>query len=153
MQLCYPDPDGTHRPVYVPENMVVIGTMNIADRSLALVDMAFRRRFAFIDLEPCLGETWREWVVSRLQMDLVAATTIEQRLGQLNAAIAADSRLGKAFQIGHSYVTPTQSLEDRSSRDWFAEVVASELRPLLHEYWFDATDVAEREVDRLLEGW
>ena len=153
MQLCYPDPDGTHRPVYVPENMVVIGTMNIADRSLALVDMAFRRRFAFIDLEPCLGETWREWVVTRLQMNLVAATTIEQRLGQLNAAIAADSRLGKAFQIGHSYVTPTQSLEDRSSRDWFAEVVASELRPLLHEYWFDAPDVADREAHRLLEGW
>jgi 5-methylcytosine-specific restriction protein B len=139
--------------VYVPENMVVIGTMNIADRSLALVDMAFRRRFAFIDLEPCLGETWREWVVTRMQMDQVAATTIEQRLGQLNAAIAADSRLGKAFQIGHSYVTPTQSLEDRSSRDWFAEVVASELRPLLHEYWFDAPDDAEREVNRLLEGW
>jgi 5-methylcytosine-specific restriction protein B len=153
MQLCYPDPDGTHRPVYVPENMVVIGTMNIADRSLALVDMAFRRRFAFIDLEPCLGETWREWVVTRMQMDQVAATTIEQRLGQLNAAIAADSRLGKAFQIGHSYVTPTQSLEDRSSRDWFAEVVASELRPLLHEYWFDAPNDAEREVNRLLEGW
>jgi 5-methylcytosine-specific restriction protein B len=153
MQLCYPDPDGTHRPVYVPENMVVIGTMNIADRSLALVDMAFRRRFAFIDLEPSLGETWREWVVTRMQMDQVAATTIEQRLGQLNAAIAADSRLGKAFQIGHSYVTPTQSLADRSSRNWFAEVVASELRPLLHEYWFDAPNDAEREVNRLLEGW
>ena len=153
MQLCYPDPDGTHRPVYVPENMVVIGTMNIADRSLALMDMAFRRRFAFIDLKPCLGETWREWVVTRMQMDQVAASTIEQRLGQLNAAIAADSRLGKAFQIGHSYVTPTQSLEDRSSRDWFAEVVASELRPLLHEYWFDAPNDAEREANRLLEGW
>ena len=153
MQLCYPDPDGTHRPVYVPENMVVIGTMNIADRSLALVDMAFRRRFAFIDLKPCLGETWREWVVTRMQMDQVAASTIEQRLGQLNAAIAADSRLGKAFQIGHSYVTPTQSLADRSSRDWFAEVVASELRPLLHEYWFDAPNDAEREANRLLEGW
>jgi len=52
-----------------------------------------------------------------------------------------------------SYATPSQSLEGRSSRDWFAEVVASELRPLLHEYWFDTPDVAEREADRLLEGW
>ncbi len=153
MQLCYPDPDGTHRPVYVPENMVVIGTMNIADRSLALVDMAFRRRFAFIDLEPCLGETWREWVATHLKMDLAAAAEIEKRLGQLNAAIAADNRLGKAFQIGHSYVTPTQSLEGRSSRDWFAEVVASELRPLLQEYWFDAPEEAERQAAALLEGW
>jgi 5-methylcytosine-specific restriction protein B len=153
MQLCYPDPDGNHRPVYVPENMVVIGTMNIADRSLALVDMAFRRRFAFVELEPSLGKTWREWVVTSLQMEPAIAASIEQRLGQLNAAIAADSRLGKAFRIGHSYVTPTQSLEGRSSRDWFAEVVASELKPLLQEYWFDAPEEAERQAAALLEGW
>ncbi|KEF42157.1 MAG: hypothetical protein ER33_07285 [Cyanobium sp. CACIAM 14] len=112
-----------------------------------------RRFFAFIDLEPALGEPWREWVVTRLQMDLAAAAAIEQRLGQLNAAIAADSRLGKAFRIGHSYVTPTQSLEGRSSRDWFAEVVASELKPLLQEYWFDAPEEAERQAAALLEGW
>ena len=153
MQLCYPDPDGNHRPVYVPENMVVIGTMNIADRSLALVDMAFRRRFAFLDLEPCLGNAWREWVVGTIQLEATAADTIQQRLEQLNSTISADSRLGKAFRIGHSYVTPNQSLDGRSSRDWFAEVVATELRPLLHEYWFDAPDVADREADRLLEGW
>ena len=153
MQLCYPDPDGNHRPVYVPENMVVIGTMNIADRSLALVDMAFRRRFAFLDLEPCLGNAWREWVVGTIQLEATAADTIQQRLEQLNSTISADSRLGKPFRIGHSYVTPNQSLDGRSSRDWFAEVVATELRPLLHEYWFDAPDVADREADRLLEGW
>jgi 5-methylcytosine-specific restriction enzyme B len=152
MQLCYPDPDGVHRPVHVPENLYLIGTMNIADRSLALVDMAFRRRFAFVDLEPSLGTAWREWV-AKMQLEASAADTIQQRLEQLNSTISADSRLGKAFRIGHSYITPSQSLEGRSSRDWFAEVVASELRPLLHEYWFDAPDVAEREVDRLLEGW
>lgn len=153
MQLCYPDPDGVHRPVHVPENLFVIGTMNLADRSLALVDMAFRRRFAFIDLEPSLGDPWRQWVVNRRQMEPTVATAIEQRLEQLNSTITADTRLGKAFRIGHSTVTPSQSLEGRSSRDWFAEVVATELRPLLHEYWFDAPDVADREADRLLEGW
>lgn len=153
MQLCYPDPDGVHRPVHVPGNLYVIGTMNIADRSLALVDMAFRRRFAFVDLEPSLGAAWCEWVVGVMQLEASAADTIQQRLEQLNSTISADSRLGKAFRIGHSYVTPSQSLEGRSSRDWFAEVVASELRPLLREYWFDAPDVAEREADRLLEGW
>lgn len=88
-----------------------------------------------------------------MQMEASAADTIQQRLEQLNSTISADSRLGKAFRIGHSYVTPSQSLEGRSSRDWFAEVVASELRPLLQEYWFDAPEVAEREADRLLEGW
>jgi 5-methylcytosine-specific restriction protein B len=153
MQLCYPDADGVHRPVHVPENLFVIGTMNTADRSLALVDMAFRRRFAFIDLEPSLGEPWRTYVVDTRQMDPGAAREIEQRLERLNSTISSDSRLGQAFCIGHSYVTPHQSLEGRSTRDWFAEVVASELKPLLQEYWFDAPDVATREVERLLEGW
>jgi 5-methylcytosine-specific restriction enzyme B len=153
MQLAYPDTDGAYRPVHVPENLFVIGTMNIADRSLALVDMAFRRRFAFIDLEPVLGDTWRDWVVNQRAMNAAAADSIQQRLGQLNAAIAADNRLGKAFQIGHSYVTPTQSLEGRDSRDWFAEVVASELKPLLQEYWFDAPEDAEKAAAALLEGW
>ena len=153
MQLCYPDPDGVHRPVHVPENLFVIGTMNIADRSLALVDMAFRRRFAFIDLEPCLGDPWREWVVNKKQMEPDAAREIEQRLERLNKTITADSRLGKAFRIGHSYVTPHQSLEGRSARNWFAEVVDSELKPLLQEYWFDAPEEAEKAVAQLLDGW
>jgi 5-methylcytosine-specific restriction protein B len=153
MQLCYPDADGVHRPVHVPENLFVIGTMNTADRSLALVDMAFRRRFAFIDLEPSLGDPWRDYVVNKRQLEPDAARAIEQRLEQLNSTISADSRLGNAFRIGHSYVTPHQSMGGRSTRDWFAEVVDSELRPLLQEYWFDAPDVATREVERLLEGW
>lgn len=153
MQLAYPDPDGAYRPVHVPENLFVIGTMNIADRSLALVDMAFRRRFAFIDLEPVLGDPWRNWVVTTQAMEAQVAAAIQQRLSQLNDAIAADNRLGKAFRIGHSYVTPTQSLQDRDSREWFAEVVASELKPLLQEYWFDAPADAEKAAAALLEGW
>lgn len=153
MQLCYPDPDGSHRPVYVPENLFVVGTMNIADRSLALVDLAFRRRFAFINLEPALGDTWRDWVVNQRQMDTATAAAVQQRLNQLNQTIAADNRLGRSFRIGHSYVTPTQSMEDRDAHEWFAEVVASELKPLLEEYWFDAPEEAERAVAELLAGW
>jgi len=125
----------------------------VISRGSPAADLAFRRRFAFIDLEPSLGDPWRTYVVDKRQMDLGAAREIEQRLERINATISTDSRLGQAFCIGHSYVTPSQSLEGRSSHDWFAEVVATELRPLLHEYWFDAPDVAEREADRLLEGW
>ena len=153
MQLCYPDPDGINRPVYVPENLFVIGTMNIADRSLALVDLAFRRRFAFINLEPSLGEAWSDWVVNRRQMDAATAAKIQQRFIQLNQTIAADNRLGKAFRIGHSYITPTQSMEGRDTRDWFNEVIDSELKPLLEEYWFDAPEEVERAVAQLLAGW
>ena len=88
-----------------------------------------------------------------MNMEQSLAANIEQRMSQLNAAIADDKRLGKAFQIGHSYVTPTQSLAGRSTRDWFIDVVESEFKPLLQEYWFDDQERAEQEVLRLLEGW
>jgi 5-methylcytosine-specific restriction protein B len=69
LELCYPDADGKRRPIHIPENLYVIGTMNIADRSLALVDLALRRRFAFIGLEPRLGSAWRDWVVKVCNID------------------------------------------------------------------------------------
>lgn len=78
--MCYPDADGVRRPVHIPENLYVIGTMNIADRSLALVDLALRRRFAFVGLEPRLGSVWREWVVKACGVDEALVTEIEQRI-------------------------------------------------------------------------
>jgi 5-methylcytosine-specific restriction protein B len=60
------------------------------------------------------------------------------------ATPCADSRLGQAFLVGYSTVTPNQSLDGRSTRDWFAEVVDSELKPLLQECWFDAPEQAVR---------
>ncbi|WP_216910947.1 hypothetical protein [Synechococcus sp. CCY 0621] len=117
------------------------------------MDLAFRRRFAFIDLEPSLGDVWRDWVVNHRRMDLATASAIEQRLNQLNQTIAAYSRLGRALRIGHSYATPTRSMEGRNSKDWFAEVVSTELKPLLEEYWFDAPDEVELAVAQLIAGW
>ena len=62
LELCYKHPDNSNQRTYIPDNVYVIGTMNVADRSLALVDMAFRRRFAFFDLEPNFNSTWRNWI-------------------------------------------------------------------------------------------
>jgi 5-methylcytosine-specific restriction protein B len=151
VELCYPDADGKRRPVHVPENLYVIGTMNIADRSLALVDLAFRRRFAFVTLEPKLGDVWRKWVVEQGGVDHDLAGNIEQRINELNQKIG--ELLGIQFRIGHSYVTPTHRIEPGSTRDWFLQVAETEIGPLLEEYWFDDPKTAKDALAQLIEGW
>ena len=151
LELCYPDADGKRRPVHVPENLFVIGTMNIADRSLALVDLAFRRRFAFVGLEPRLGEAWRRWVTEKGGVDPALVDDIERRIVALNAQIG--EAFGRQFEIGHSYVTPTARLEPDATREWFRQVAETEIGPLLDEYWFDAPKSARDAVEKLLQGW
>jgi len=153
LELCYPDADGKRRPVHIPENLYVVGTMNIADRSLALVDLALRRRFAFVGLEPRLGQVWRDWVVKDCAVDPGLVADIERRIAELNDQIAADARLGKQFRIGHSYVTPAHRLEAGDTKKWFQQVVETEIGPLLDEYWFDAPDEAQKAIARLTQGW
>lgn len=153
LELCYPDKDGKRRLVHIPENLYVIGTMNIADRSLALVDLALRRRFAFVGLEPRLGQVWREWVTTKCGVDHGLVHDIERRIITLNDEIASDSRLGKQFRIGHSYVTPAQPLTAGQTRKWFSGVVATEISPLLEEYWFDSPADATKAISQLLKGW
>ena len=153
LELCYPDADGVRRPVHIPENLYVIGTMNIADRSLALVDLALRRRFAFVGLEPKLGPVWQKWVVDRRGVDSQMAMEIEKKISVLNAQIEGDSRLGRQFQIGHSYVTPTDRLEEGGTLRWFEQVVETEIGPLLDEYWFDAPGESRKACLKLMEGW
>lgn len=153
LELCYPDEDGTRRPIHIPENLYVIGTMNIADRSLALVDLALRRRFAFVSLEPRLGPAWSNWVIKECNVDTTLVKDIERRIAELNGQIGADARLGKQFCIGHSYVTPSYRLETGDTRDWFREVAETEIFPLLEEYWFDAPKEAQVACERLLLEW
>ncbi|WP_456668436.1 McrB family protein [Bradyrhizobium sp. USDA 3240] len=153
LELCYPDADGVHRAVHIPKNVYVVGTMNIADRSLALVDLAFRRRFAFYDLKPNLAASWRSWIVRRCNVDPDFVTEIERRIIALNDYIAGDARLGEQFCIGHSYVTPSDPLEEGGTQKWFRQVVATEIGPLLREYWFDAPEESRKACERLLQGW
>ena len=150
--LAYARP-GESREVYVPENLYVIGTMNIADRSLALVDLALRRRFAFATLEPRLGDRWRNWVVETLGVDGDLVTDIQRRMKNLNDSIAGDRGLGKQFRVGHSYVTPTSFLASEDTRKWFRQVVETEIVPLLEEYWFDDSERVSKERDDLLANW
>jgi 5-methylcytosine-specific restriction enzyme B len=138
---------------FVPDNLYVIGTMNIADRSLALVDLALRRRFAFIDLEPTLGEPWQNWVKSQCGIGLEILIEIEKRVNTLNEEISADTNLGPQFRVGHSYVTPPFGIPISDAREWFRQVVDTEIGPLLDEYWFDALEKSQKARVRLLEGF
>lgn len=148
MSLAYPRPD--EEAFFVPKNLYLIGTMNVADRSLAIVDMALRRRFAFIELKPLFGEDWVEHV-SGLGYDRELLEKYSEQLDVLNDAITKDSALGRQYCVGHSYFTPTVALETGLTTDaWWRRVVDTDVRPLLEEYWFDRPELAEAACQKLL---
>ena len=151
LELSYRKYEGER--VSIPANLFVIGTMNIADRSLALVDLALRRRFAFIDLEPVMGDAWRNWVHTKCGIELSIAAEIELRIEELNQSIASDAGLGPQFRVGHSYVTPPFNTPISDAKAWFRQVVQTEIGPLLEEYWFDSLSKAEEARERLLAGF
>lgn len=126
---------------YVPSNLYIIGTMNTADRSLAIVDYALRRRFAFITLQPDYGNSFRSFLASKgLSAGMVEH--ICSAVTKVNSKIKEDINLGEGFQIGHSYFCTFTTNEDENK--WWNEILSFELKPLLEEIWFDdSTTVTE----------
>ena len=151
MELTYKPADEKDETIYIPDNLYLIGTMNLADRSLAMVDFALRRRFAFIDLEPALGERWRTHVFVNFKISLNFLKEVEGKVTTLNEQLANSPELGKQFQIGHSYLTPQSELEEINEKEWFHRVVHTEIIPLLQEYWFDNPDLVEKARQHLLD--
>lgn len=135
---------------HVPENLFFIGTMNIADRSLALVDYALRRRFVFVTLEPRYEDpAFRTWLEQRGMNDQLTAKIVS-RLTALNSQISEDSLLGPAYQVGHSFFCPLGNDFSHLGDEWYREVIQTEIKPLLREYWYDALDKAEAAATSLL---
>lgn len=121
---------------YVPENLHIIGMMNTADRSIAIVDYALRRRFAFHTLRPMFASPrLRDFLVKR-GADPALVGLIAKRLATLNGVISEDKDLGPGFCIGHSFFTspPVGTVPNRA---WYDRVVETEIAPLIREYWFD----------------
>ena len=139
-------------PFFIPPNVHVLGLMNTADRSLAMVDYALRRRFGFIRLEPAFGrEAFTEHLTGAGVPEKLVAH-IDEELTDLNRAIVEDARnLGRGFEIGHAYFVPTPE-DDSLGEEWFRAIVEYEVAPLLREYWFDDEERAEGWVKRLLAG-
>lgn len=137
--------------VFLPENLYVVGTMNTADRSLALVDFALRRRFAFFDLEPQFNDAWKQCLRARFRgVDADLIDELAVRIMAMNDQIAADLSLGPSFRIGHAYFTP--GLEAPDLATWFTAVVRSSVEPQLREYWHDDPATVNDVVDSLLSG-
>jgi 5-methylcytosine-specific restriction protein B len=145
LALSYPREDG--ELYFLPDNLYLLGTMNIADRSLALVDYALRRRFAFETLEPAFTPAWENYLSARLPNDPHLVTKIREKVLALNARISEDPALGPEFAIGHSFFTPTKT--HLSGEEWFTGVVDSEIAPLLREYWFDNRELANQAISDL----
>lgn len=138
LQLLYSD-----EKFFVPKNVYIIGMMNTADRSLAMLDYALRRRFSFFDMKPAFDQEkfieYREGLNSEKFNKLIACVK------DLNKKIAEDSTLGEGFCIGHSYFCELTEASD----DALINIVEYELIPLLREYWFDDPSKVAEWSDKL----
>lgn len=132
IQLLYSD-----ELFFIPKNVYIIGLMNTADRSLAMIDYALRRRFAFFNLKPGFNSEGFKNYQNELSNDIF--DNVIQVIGELNNEINNDDSLGEGFRIGHSYLCNFK--EDVEEK--LIYVVEYELIPLLKEYWFDEIDKVE----------
>lgn len=128
----------------VPPNLHIVGMMNTADRSLATMDYALRRRFGFFNMRPAFdSQQFQDYVDSQ---DSEGLSQLVRTLHELNAVIAQDEALGPGFEVGHSYVVDSATDTDQ---DWLESVVEDELVPLVEEYWFDSPAKITEWADRL----
>lgn len=126
LQLLYSD-----EKFSVPKNVYIIGMMNTADRSLAMLDYALRRRFAFYEMRPGFeSDGFREY---RMGLKSEKFDNLINCVENLNGVITADESLGEGFRIGHSYFCEL----DEITHSVLSNIVEYELIPLLKEYWFD----------------
>ncbi len=127
----------------VPENIYIIGMMNTADRSLAMIDYALRRRFSFFDMEP--GFDSEGFIRYQNALDNEIFNKLILKVKELNDEITKDKSLGKGFCIGHSYFCERDVCTD----EWLHEVVDYDIIPMLREYWFDEADKLQRWENKL----
>lgn len=147
----------------VPKNIRIIGMMNTADRSLAMMDYALRRRFAFYSFKPAFenndnnennenngnndkngNKKFEVYINSKHNYKFKA---LINAVKELNKEIADDDNLGEGFKIGHSYFCTDEDITD----EWLDNVIEYEIKPLISEYWFDEPKKVKKQIDELKE--
>lgn len=130
VQLLYSD-----EKFSIPSNIYLIGTMNTADRSLAMMDYALRRRFSFVNIEPSFDNDG--FIKYQTNLDNQLFNKVIDMIKLLNKDIESDESLGKGFKIGHSYFC---NLNPETVEDYLEDIIEYEIIPLIEEYWFDEQD-------------
>ena len=117
----------------IPDNLYIIGMINTADRSLAMIDYALRRRFSFFKLN--LGFMSNGFIYRQKKLNNTKYDNLIKTIVELNRDIVQDDSLGDGFEIGHSYFC-YKNIEDVTN-EWLYSVVNFDIIPLIEEYWFD----------------
>lgn len=134
-------------PFSVPKNLYIVGMMNTADRSLAMIDYALRRRFSFFEMAPAFeSKGFKEYQHS---LDNRTFNELISEIVKLNGEISRDKSLGKVFCIGHSYFCG--KTKETCTNEWMQSVVNYDILPMLSEYWFD-DDTKVQRWDHILHG-
>ena len=129
----------------VPQNLYIIGMMNTADRSLAMIDYALRRRFSFFEIEP--GFDSEGFIQYQNGLNNETLNELIDKVKDLNREISLDKSLGSGFCIGHSYFCG----RDVCTEEWLHSIVDYDILPMLREYWFDDENKFQR-WENILQG-
>lgn len=129
----------------VPENVYIIGMMNTADRSLAMIDYALRRRFSFFEIEPGFDSAGFKNYQNKIANEKFDMLIDQIKL--LNKEISDDTSLGRGFRIGHSYFCGKDAID--CTTQWMKSVVEFDILPMLSEYWFDEPEKLQRWENNL----
>ena len=136
---------------YIPENLHIIGMMNTADRSLAMIDYALRRRFSFYTMQPAFENSDKNGFsdyTAEIYCELYHS--VIDKIRELNDTIRKDSTLGKGFEIDHSYFAPENKAD--IDDEWVRGVVEYEIIPLIEEYWFDDNKKVDEWTKALIQA-
>ncbi|HNW36160.1 MAG TPA: AAA family ATPase, partial [Candidatus Ozemobacteraceae bacterium] len=137
-------------PFYIPPRVYILGTMNAAEPTRGMTDLSFRRRFSFIQLDPCFDSPKFSSFLTDSGIPPELVQKLCKNVMSLNARILSDAEhLGPGYRIGHSYFLPPQDSMDNWD-SWYREVVTTQIRPLLECYWPHDQERINREVGMLL---